>query len=200
MKTKHVSRILVALVLMLAISLAGTAVAAPEDKTTKATVAFTPGDLSWDDSHVDFTDMNIPFGTHELPAGDSFYKSQASKPHRLAVKDAQKVPTTWEVKVSMTKFNETDATGGSSSFGATILLLSPTQSHISPQMVTYPQLAIISEEAETAVMSNTVPERNLFYAVWVQDNVRLNISAQQAKDAIDVAYEAELTWMLAVGP
>lgn len=188
MKTKKIFAFVVILLLALPI-------VAGADITT-ATIGFSPGQLEITDPPTGESGMNFDFGTKTLPTVAVTYPS-TNGPHLLIVDDARTTPTGWDMKVSMTAFEDS---GLSSTFDGVITLNSPSNATVTGITKEDP-VTITSGSGDELVMTATAAAgRGHFETEWLGANAELSISATEVLSLMPYTYEATLTWTLTAGP
>lgn len=195
------------IVLALGLGTAALAEGLPATSETTATVSFLDGDLELD-GKIGGSGLNFDFGQHSIPAESVSYPAENAGEegvpvdHALQVVDTRMASGDWFVTVSMTSFTAQDETA----FDAMIQLANATYANANEtagtEGLTVEEDVRVSSGGGSALVmeaDDTLP-RGIYTVNWKNKDVTLNISDSEVLNLGTVAYSAELSWTLNVGP
>lgn len=196
MRKKTTSALLFCMMLVFSLSNV-TALAATSTGTT-ATVAFREGTAEFGDASLSgLNNMDIDFGTHDLPIGEQEYEA-ADGDHTLRIIDARQDGNAgdWDVTVKLGYFDSA-APASPNSFRGMIILNSPSTSSNDLHV---PALSLYSGSgARNIVTADSGLNRGNYDTTWRRENILLIVSATAAASITEpAAYTAPLTWTLTV--
>lgn len=200
MKKKLISLIVVSIMLVLPL-MSNMAYADSTSSSTTAKIAFTDGDLEFDDGELDtgMYNMDIDFGSHQLPTGLTRYEADDGN-HTLRILDARTNAGGWEVTVQMGMFVNADVSTNSFAgiiklSGASVSSTSNSPSGLNPvSLVTIDSTAT---SAASVVVAAAGLKHGTFDTTWLKASTELYIDNDAAAVIeVDHDYVATLIWTL----
>ena len=177
-----------------ALLLTAAIVAKADVKTTQAIIAFTNGELTWDNELPNgVSGMDFNFGSNEPPIAEESYASQTPH-HMIRLRDSRVEPGKWHVMVEMTQF-----TAGEESFMGKITLSNPTPSHEEMRYGDGENIVIMSGAGKVPVVMYEDGLRAVFFVQWPGSGATLSLSEEEAQKITGATYQAEMIWTLTMG-